>query len=113
MCFFLCDLSLRRGSRLPEDLPCDSESASLLSGEIFGDQKAVRATEIVNVVGSVLANIDLPIQIGDLVNDTHGDNFGDQTPFVPAESARPCHTARFASLRLTRLLSYFRSALRP
>ena len=57
--------------------PCDRETASLLATEIFSDQVIVRATEIVDAVGPILANVNLSIGIGNLVDYIHrrrGDN---------------------------------------
>ena len=57
--------------RFPENLSYDGETASLLSGEIFRDQITVRATEVVDAVGPILADVNLAIGIGDLVDDVH------------------------------------------
>jgi len=68
---FLSDLSLCSSLGFPENFSCDGEAASLVSAEVFSDQITVRATEVVDVVGPVLANVDLSIGIGDLVDDVH------------------------------------------
>src|SRR5687767_11018666 len=53
----------------PKNFPSDHEIATLLSGEISRDNFTVRATEIIDTVGSILSDINLPVRIRDFVND--------------------------------------------
>jgi len=62
---------LRSGGRFPQDFPRDGKSASLFSIEVFGNQCAIRAAEIVDVVSRILSHVNLSIWISDLVNDVH------------------------------------------
>lgn len=63
------DLAIRRGLRLPEDLFPDREVAELFGREVCGDERAVRTPEVVRASGSILADVDLPVRVGDLVDD--------------------------------------------
>src|SRR5882724_674832 len=69
--FLLSHLSLGSGLGLPENLFCDGEAASLFQGEILSNQVTVRATEIVDAVRPILTHVNLPIGVGNLVNDVH------------------------------------------
>lgn len=40
--------------------------------EVGGDQGAARRTEVVDAVGPVVADVDPPVRVGDLVHDYHG-----------------------------------------
>jgi hypothetical protein len=57
----LSNLSLCSSLGFPENFSCDGEAASLLSGEVFRDQITVRAAKVVDAVGPVLADVNLPI----------------------------------------------------
>ena len=49
----------------------DGEVPSLLSGKVFFDELAVGTSKVVNGVGEILTDVDLPVWVGDLVNNLH------------------------------------------
>src|SRR5438309_624065 len=56
---------------LPKNLTSDCEVASLFASEIYGNQCARGTSEVVDAVGYLLPDINLPIRVGNLVNDFH------------------------------------------
>ncbi len=56
---------------LQEYLFSDGEVPSLLSGKVFFDELAVGTSKVVDGVGEVLTDVDLPVWVGDLVNNLH------------------------------------------
>ena len=69
--FLLSDLSRRSGFGLPENIACDREGFPFFLGEIFGDDLAACAAEVVDAVSPILTHIDLPVRVCDLVDDLH------------------------------------------
>ena len=65
----LRDVRPTGGLRLPQDLLPDREVPSLLGGEVAFDQGTVGAAVVVQCVGPILADVYLPVRIGDLVDD--------------------------------------------
>lgn len=49
----------------------DGEVPSLLSGKVFFYELAVGTSKVVDGVGDVLTDVDLPVWISDLVNNLH------------------------------------------
>jgi hypothetical protein len=58
-----------RPPRSTPRLDAHSEVATLLSREVSLNQPTVRAAEVVDRVGQILPDVDLPVRIGDLVDD--------------------------------------------
>ena len=57
--------------KLSEDLFANDKIPSLLSGKVLLDELAIGTSKVVEGVGDVLTDVNLPIGIGDLVNDLH------------------------------------------
>ena len=68
---FGVDLLVRRGVRLPQELPPNREVTALRTCEVGLDETAVRASEVVDAVGEVFADVHLAVRIRDLVDDLH------------------------------------------
>lgn len=62
------------GSRLgfPQDFLPDTEIATLVRREVPGDQLPVGTTEIEQRAGQIHSDVDLPVRIGNLVDNFHG-----------------------------------------
>ena len=71
MKFLLIDLGIGCRLRLPENFLSDREVSPSVSSEILFDQLATRTAEVVDAVGQVLPDVDLPVRVGDLVYDLH------------------------------------------
>lgn len=69
--FLQPDLGGRGCLRLPENLSCDGKVESLIPGEVLRDEVIVSATKVVDAVGTILANVNLAIRVGDLVDNVH------------------------------------------
>jgi hypothetical protein len=70
--FVARNLAIVRGIReLQEYLFSDGEVPSLLSGKVFFDELAVGTSKVVDGIGAVLTDMDLPVWVGDLVNNPH------------------------------------------
>ena len=50
---------------------CNSERPSFFGSEVLGDEFAVRASEIVDAVSSILPDVDLPVWVCDSVDAAH------------------------------------------
>ena len=64
--------------RFPEDLFADGEVAPLVRGEVLLDEPVVDAAEVGERVGPVLADVDLPVRVGNLINHLHGAEYSNQ-----------------------------------
>ena len=65
-------LAIIRGVRkLQEYFFSDDEVLSLLSGKVLFDELAVGTSKVVDGVGAILTYVNLPIWVGDLVNNLH------------------------------------------
>jgi hypothetical protein len=65
MKFLLIDLTIGCRLRLPENFFPDREVPPLVSGGILFDQVAARTAEVVDAVGQVLRDADLPVRGAD------------------------------------------------
>ncbi len=63
------------GFGFPQNLSANHKIAPLFPCEVTGNQITVGAPKIINVVGSILSNVDFPVRIGDLENDVHAVTF--------------------------------------
>lgn len=73
--FLPVDFLIRSILGLPKDLLTDREMVPFFPCEVLGDEFAVGAPKVVDAVGQILANVDLPIRICDLVDDLHRLSF--------------------------------------
>ena len=88
--FMARNLAIVYGVReLQEYFFSDGEVLSLLSCKVFFDELAIGASKVANGVGEVLADIDLTVWVGDLVNNLH------------CFSSWLFHECRFAKYNLT------------
>jgi len=63
------------GFEFPQNLSANRKITALLPREVTRNQFTVGAPKIINVVGSILPNVDFPVRIGDLENDVHAMGF--------------------------------------
>jgi hypothetical protein len=73
--FLPVDFLIRSILGLPQDLLTDREITPFFPCEVLGDEFAVGAAKVVDAVGQILANVNLPIRICDLVDDLHQLSF--------------------------------------
>ena len=69
--FFLGNFAIGSRFGLPQYFAPDREVPSLLPSKVLGNKRTSRASKIVDAVGQILADVDLPVWIGDSVNDLH------------------------------------------
>lgn len=66
------NLTIVRGIwKLHEYFFSDGEVPSLLSGKILFDKLTVGTAKVIDGIGEVLTDVDLPVWVGDLVNNLH------------------------------------------
>jgi hypothetical protein len=69
--FLPANLRGRGGFRFPEYLSPNREVFSLLSGKVFRNEKVSCATEVVDAIRQIFADIDLAIRVRDFVDHFH------------------------------------------
>lgn len=56
---------------LQKDFFSDREVLPLLSGKILLDEFTIGTAKVIEGIGDILADVDLPVWIGDFVNNLH------------------------------------------
>jgi len=70
--FMARNLAIVCGVReLQEYFFSDGEAQSYLSGKVFFDELAIGTSKVVDGVGKILTDVDLPVWVGYLVNNLH------------------------------------------
>ena len=81
--FLPAHFAIRRSLGFPQDFFPDREVPPLLSSEISLNESAIGAAKVIELVRQILADVNLPVRVGDLVDDLH------HIPILPRSSPSP------------------------